>query len=76
MPVSEKQKGYARKWDKEHMRTLSTAVRIEDAEEFKAWCKRQGISTTAAIKKFVMSELDKYHAVLDEELEKELRGKK
>ena len=36
MPVSEKQKGYARKWDKDNMRTLGTRVRTQDAEDFKA----------------------------------------
>ncbi len=37
MPVSEKQKQYARKWDKDNMRTIATRVRTEDAEDFKAW---------------------------------------
>lgn len=29
MPVSEKQKGYARKWDKDNMRTIATRVRFQ-----------------------------------------------
>ncbi len=35
MPVSEKQKQYARKWDKDNMRTLGTRVRTVDAENYK-----------------------------------------
>lgn len=65
MPVSEKQKQYARKWDKDNMRTLGTRVRTEDAEDFKAWCAMRGVSTTSEIKRFVMSELEKYYAVME-----------
>lgn len=65
MPVSEKQKGYARKWDKDNMRTLGTRVRTQDAEDFKAWCAMRGVSTTSEIKRFVMSELEKYNAVME-----------
>ena len=66
MPVSEKQKGYARKWDKDNMRTLGTRVRTQDAEDFKAWCAMRGVSTTSEIKRFVMSELEKYNAVMEQ----------
>lgn len=67
MPVSEKQKGYARKWDKDNMRTLGTRVRTQDAEDFKAWCAMRGVSTTSEIKGFVMSELEKYNAVMEKQ---------
>ena len=67
MPVSEKQKGYARKWDKDNMRTLGTRVRRQDAEDFKAWCAMRGVSTTSEIKRFVMSELEKYNAVMEKQ---------
>ncbi|WP_455528081.1 hypothetical protein [Huintestinicola sp.] len=67
MPVSEKQKGYARKWDKDNMRTLGTRVRTQDAEDFKAWCAMRGVSTTSEIKRFVMSELEKYNAVMEKQ---------
>ncbi len=67
MPVSEKQKQYARKWDKDNMRTLGTRVRTEDAEDFKAWCAMRGVSTTSEIKRFVMSELEKYYAVMEQQ---------
>lgn len=69
MPVSEKQKGYARKWDKDNMRTLGTRVRTQDAEDFKAWCAMRGVSTTSEIKRFVMSELEKYNAVMEKQHE-------
>ena len=67
MPVSEKQKGYARKWDKDNMRTLGPRVRTQDAEDFKAWCAMRGVSTTSEIKRFVMSELEKYNAVMEKQ---------
>ncbi len=67
MPVSDKQKGYARKWDKDNMRTLGTRVRTQDAEDFKAWCAMRGVSTTSEIKRFVMSELEKYNAVMEKQ---------
>ena len=44
MPVSEKQKGYARKWDKENMHTISTRVRMEEFKDYKAWCEMRGVS--------------------------------
>lgn len=69
MPVSEKQKGYARKWDKDNMRTLGTRVRTQDAEDFKAWCAMRGVSTTSEIKRFIMSELEKYNAVMEKHQE-------
>ena len=67
MPVSEKQKGYARKWDKDNMRTLGTRARTQDAEDFKAWCAMRGVSTTSEIKRFVMSEIEKYNAVMEKQ---------
>lgn len=75
MPVSEKQKSYARKWDKDNMRTLGTRVRTEEAEDFKAWCAMNNISCTAAIKNFIMAELEKYYKVLDGEHERESNNK-
>ena len=67
MPVSEKQKQYARKWDKDNMRTIATRVRTEEAEDFKAWCTMRGVSATSEVKRFVMSELEKYYAVLEKQ---------
>ena len=75
MPVSEKQKGYARKWDKENMHTVSTPVRMEEFKDYKAWCEMRGVSVTSEIKRFVMEELDKYYAELDR-LHEEEQNKK
>ena len=75
MPVSEKQKGYARKWDKENMHTVSTRVRMEEFRDYKAWCEMRGVSVTSEIKRFVMEELDKYYAELDRLHEEEQQKK-
>ena len=66
MAVSEKQKGYARKWDKENMHTVSTRVRMEEFKAFKEWCEIRGVTVTGEIKRFVMDELQKYYDYLDE----------
>ena len=75
MPVSEKQKGYARKWDKENMHTISTRVRMEEFKDYKAWCEMRGVTVTSEIKRFVMGELDKYYAELDRLHEEEMKNK-
>mgnify|MGYP007128372323 CR=1 FL=1 len=74
MPVSEKQKGYARKWDKENMHTISTRVRMEEFKDYKAWCEMRGVTVTSEIKRFVMGELDKYYAELDRLHEEEMKN--
>ncbi len=66
IPVSEKQKQYAQKWDKDNMRTIATRVRKEDAKDFKTWCTMRGVSTTSEIKRFVMSKLEQYYAVMEQ----------
>lgn len=62
---SEKQKDYARKWNKENMHTISTRVRMEEFKDYKAWREMRGVSVTSEIKRFVMEELQKYYAELD-----------
>ena len=81
MPVSEKQKGYARNmgitkrcgFQLENMHTVSTRVRMEEFKDYKAWCEMRGVSVTSEIKRFVMEELDKYYAELDRLHEEELK---
>ena len=81
MPVSEKQKVYARNMgitkrcgvQLENMHTVSTRVRMEEFKDYKAWCELRGVSVTSEIKQFVMSELDKYYAELDRLHEEELK---
>lgn len=57
MPVSEKQKGYARKWDKENMHTISTRVRMEEFKDYKAWCEMRGVTVTSEIKRLLWASL-------------------
>lgn len=62
--VSEKQKQYARKWDKENMRSVTCRLRREDAELFKEYCTAHNTTPAAILKKFVMERLDEYSAEL------------
>lgn len=64
MPVSEKQKQYARAWDKENMRTLSCRVRTIDAEAFKEYCAAHDTNPAAVLKKCVFDCLEKYDGEL------------
>lgn len=67
MPVSEKQKQYARAWDRENMRTLSCRLRTEDAEYFKEYCKAHNTNTAAVLKKYIFKCLEKYSEELEEQ---------
>ncbi len=60
--VSEKQKAFARKWDKEHMRTVSCRLRTEDAELFKEYCEENNTTPAALIKNFIMETLKKAYS--------------
>ena len=40
----------------------------------KAWCEMRGVTVTSKIKRFVMSELDKYYAELDRLHEEEMKN--
>lgn len=40
----------------------------------KAWCEMRGVTVTSEIKRFVMSELDKYYAELDRLHEEEMKN--
>ncbi|MBD5444279.1 MAG: hypothetical protein HDR29_01880 [Lachnospiraceae bacterium] len=53
MPVSEKQKLWAKQWDKENMRSLTCRVRAKDAEIFKQYCKAHGTTAGELLKKYV-----------------------
>lgn len=58
--VSEKQKGYARKWDKENMRSISCRMRTEDAELFKEYCAFHNTTPGAVLKEYVWKLLEEY----------------
>lgn len=53
MSVSEKQKLFAQRWDKDNMRTLSCRVRTEQAEVFKQYCTAHGTTAGELLKKYV-----------------------
>lgn len=73
MPVSEKQKQYARAWDRENMRTISCRLRTDDAEYFKEYCKAHKTNPAAVLKKHIFECLDKYSEELEAE-DKKRRG--
>ncbi len=50
MAVSEKQKQYARAWDKENMKSFACRLRNNDAEAFKIWCQEHNTTPTAVLK--------------------------
>lgn len=66
MPVSEKQKGYSRKWDKDNMRTLATRVRTDVAEDFKKYCEEKGTSCTSEVKRLIEAALEEWYKELEE----------
>lgn len=67
MPVSDKQKKFAREWDKENMRTVSCRLRTYQADDFKLYCTMQGTTPGAINKEFVLSCLDEdFYKKLDD----------
>lgn len=64
--VSEKQKQYARKWDKENMRSVSCRLRTEETEDFKKWCELKQTTPGAVLKNYVKQCLDEYYNYLEE----------
>lgn len=67
MPVSEKQKQYARKWDKENMRSVSCRMRTDEAEDFKKWCALNKTTPGAALKNYVWKCLEEYYQYLEKQ---------
>lgn len=55
MAVSESQKAAAVRWDSENMRTVSTRMRVETVEEFRAACAKNNKTMHQAIKEFIES---------------------
>ena len=66
MPVSEKQKEYSRKWDKDNMRTLATRVRTDVAEDFKKYCEEKGTSCTSEVKRLIEAAREEWYKELEE----------
>lgn len=65
MPVSEKQKQYARAWDKENMRTLSCRVRTDCADIFKDYCAAHDTTPGNLLKKYVFQCIEEYGKELE-----------
>ena len=65
MAVSEKQKKYAREWDKANILTVSCRLRRSDAEDFKAYCASKNTNPAAVLKAFIFEKLDEYYKELD-----------
>ena len=66
MPVSEKQKGYARKWDKDNMRTIATRVGYNIADDFKKYFEEKCTSCTAEVKRLIEAALEEQYNELEE----------
>lgn len=74
--VSEKQKSYARKWDKENMRSVSCRMRTEDAELFKEYCAAHNTTPGAILKEYVWKLLEEYGEEREKaELERQAENK-
>ena len=54
MSVSDAQKRASNKYIAEHMATLGCKVKKEQAEAFRDYCLKKGVTTNAALKEYVM----------------------
>ena len=66
MSVSEKQKQFARMWDKENMRTVSCRMRTEEAEDFRKYCESKNSTPGAELKKYVFDCIEHYYKKMQE----------
>lgn len=56
--VSEAQKKSRDKWDKANMITLGCKVKKEQAEKFKEYAKKMGVTSNTLLKEFVLKCID------------------
>lgn len=54
MAVSEAKKKANAKWDSENMATLGVRLKREQAEAFKEYCVKQGKTSNAVLREFVL----------------------
>ena len=66
MAVSEKQKKFAREWDRANILTVSCRLRRNDAEAFKAYCASKNTNPAAMLKEFIMGKLEEYYKEMEE----------
>ncbi|MBQ5310509.1 MAG: hypothetical protein ILP19_00490 [Oscillospiraceae bacterium] len=74
--VSEAQKRSSRRWDKEHMRSLSCRLRTEDAALFKEYCIANNTTPGTLLKEYVNSILKEYRAEREKKAEKRAKTAK
>ena len=51
MAVSDKQRQYAKKWDKENLKKFTVALKIKQYEKLEEYCKDNNITKAALIRK-------------------------
>lgn len=71
MAVSEKQKKFAREWDRANILTVSCRLRKNDAEAFKAYCASKNTNPAAMLKEFIMGKLEEYYKELEDNKSKD-----
>lgn len=54
MPVSDAKKKANAKWDSENMATLACKVKKTQAEKFKNFCEKQGKTSNATLREYVL----------------------
>ncbi|MCD7919464.1 MAG: hypothetical protein LUG45_05225 [Clostridiales bacterium] len=53
MPISDKKRATDAKWKQKNFLTVGCRLYRGDAEEFRDWCSRQGLSVNQAIRGYV-----------------------
>lgn len=53
MPVSEARKKAKKKWNSENMKTLTTIVRTETAEQFKEYAEQHGTTVSRILSDYI-----------------------
>ena len=59
MPVSEKQKAYSKKWDKENLKIVACRLRKEKANLFAQYCHDRGTTPSAILHKCIDDYIEK-----------------
>ncbi len=59
MPVSEARKRANRKWDEKNIRTISTKIRTETAEQFKRYAEEHNTTVSRILSDYIKELLEK-----------------
>lgn len=57
--VTESQKRAAAKWNKENLKQINLALRIEEYNQLKEYCAKVGIATNTYIRQLIQSDINK-----------------